>query len=64
MDTDPWIDDVYIFELPKLNGIEEFLISRGHAVMKVCRFVKGSVGHEGNVMDLEKTYNHWSIDFH
>ena len=52
---DPIIDEILnSFKLPKLNDIEEFLISRVHVVMKVHRLVKGSVGCKGNIMNIEK----------
>ena len=52
---DPRIDEILnLFVLPKLNEIEELLISRVHDVMKVHLLEKGSMCYKGKVRTLEQ----------
>jgi hypothetical protein len=52
-DADPFPKG-YPWHLPHLSMLEEMLIARIHAVMKVYTLTGGALGYKGNVMNMEQ----------
>ena len=53
MDPIPELNSI-LLQLPELTDIEEMFIARVHALMKAHRLSRGSIGYQGNMINMRQ----------